>query len=162
MKKLILLLSCIIAIQTAGAQTTDPDNATLALTNLKQMQTQLLHAPTATGAAKVKQIDQMLKLGVWDKALQLINAGGPASPYKLLKADYLILHNEYFDAEKLVTSALKSDPINIKALQLKATLQIQAWKLPEAIITCKKILKTNPNSEETELIMGRAMLLQKR
>jgi predicted Zn-dependent protease len=162
MKKLILLLSCIIAIQTASAQTTDPDNAALALTNLKQMQTQLLHAPVATGAAKIKQIDQMLKLGVWDKALQLINAGGAASPYKLLKADYLILHNEYFDAEKLVNGVLKSEPNNIKALQLKATLQIQAWKLPEAIITCKKTLKANPNSEATELIMGRVMLLQKR
>lgn len=162
MKKLILILSCIIAIQTASAQTTDPDNANLALANLKQMQTQLLHAPIATGAAKVKQIDQMLKLGVWDKALQLINTGGSASPYKLLKADYLILHNEYFDAEKLVNGVLKTEPNNIKALQLKATLQIQAWKLPEAIITCKKILKTNPTSEATELIMGRAMLLQKR
>ncbi|MDB5005357.1 MAG: hypothetical protein JWQ34_3582 [Mucilaginibacter sp.] len=162
MKKLILILSCIIAIQTASAQTTDPDNATLALANLKQMQAQLLHAPTTTGSAKIKQIDQMLKLGVWDKALQLINTGGPTPPYKLLKADYLILHNEYFDAENLVTNVLKSEPNNIKALQLKATLQIQAWKLPEAIITCKKILKTNPNSEATELIMGRATLLQKR
>jgi tetratricopeptide (TPR) repeat protein len=164
MKKLPALLICISLIQSlsVNAQTIDPDSAAFALTKLKQQQTILLNAPPATGAAGVKQIDLLLRWGVWDKALQLINAGPLTADIRLLKADYLILHNDYPAAEKEVSMVLKTTPNNIKALQLKATLQIQAWRLPQAIITCKSILKATPASEATELIMGRALLLQKK
>ncbi|WP_429384618.1 hypothetical protein [Mucilaginibacter sp. UYCu711] len=164
MKKFPALLICIALLQTicANAQTIDPDSAAFALIKLKQQQNTLLHAPPATGAAKVKQISQLLRWGVWDKAWKLINTGPVTADIRLLKADYLILHNDYPAAETEVTTVLKTAPNNLKALQLKATLQIQAWKLPQAIITCKNILKASPASEATELIMGRALLLQKK
>ncbi|MES2378264.1 MAG: hypothetical protein V4553_16860 [Bacteroidota bacterium] len=164
MKKFPALLICIALIQclTAEAQTIEPDSAAFALTKLKQQQASLLNASPATGAAKVKQIEQLLRWGLWDKAWQLINTSPVTADIRLLKADYLILHNDYPAAEKEVTTVLKTTPNNVKALQLKATLQIQAWRLPQAIITCKNILKANPASEATELIMGRALLLQKK
>jgi tetratricopeptide (TPR) repeat protein len=164
MKKLTVFFIGIALIPTltVNAQNIDPDNAILALQNLKQLQQKLQQVTLNTGAARVSQIDEMLKLGVWDKAWQLINVAPLTADNRLLKADYRILHNDYFNAEAEVNAVLKTQPANIKALQLKATLQIQAWRLPEAIATCKKILKTNPKSEATELIMGRAMLLQKR
>lgn len=164
MKKFPALLIFVALIQSlsVNAQTIEPDSAAFALTKLRQKQAALLNVLPATGAAKVKPIGQMLKLGVWDKAWKLINAGPVTTDIRLLKADYLILHNNYPAAEKEVTTVLKTAPNNTKALQLKANLQIQAWKLPQAIITCKNILKANPASEATELIMGRALLLQKK
>jgi tetratricopeptide (TPR) repeat protein len=164
MKKFPALLICIALIQSlsTNAQTIEPDSAAFALTKLKQQQAALINAPVATGAARVKQISDLLRWGVWDKAWQLINNTPVTADIRLLKADYLILHNEYPAAEKEVTTVLKTSPNNIRALQLKATLQIQAWKLPQAIITCKNILKATPASEATELIMGRTLLLQKK
>jgi tetratricopeptide (TPR) repeat protein len=164
MKKFPALLICIALINCldATAQRIEPDSAAFALIKLKQQQNMLLQAPLATGAAKVKQIGLLLRWGVWDKAWQLINSSPVTADIRLLKADYFILHNDYPAAEKEVTTVLKTTPNNIKALQLKATLQIQAWRLPQAIVTCKNILKANPASEATELIMGRALLLQKK
>jgi uncharacterized protein HemY len=46
----------------------------------------------------------------------------------LLKADYLILHNDYPAAEKEVTAVLKTAPNNTRGVTVKATLQIQAWR----------------------------------
>ncbi|MCC8424690.1 hypothetical protein [Mucilaginibacter sp. UR6-11] len=164
MKKLTAFLigAALVPALSAGAQTVDPDDAGSALKNLKQLQEQLQYAPLAAGAARVGQINQMLKLGVWDRAWKLINAAPVTADSRLLKADYLLLHNDFFNAEAQVNAVLKTRPENIKARQLKATLQIQAWRLPEAIAICKNILKSHPESEATELIMGRAMLLQKR
>ncbi|MES2808759.1 MAG: tetratricopeptide repeat protein [Bacteroidota bacterium] len=164
MKKISALIICALLLQTIStqAQTILPDNATLALSRLKQTQSDLAKAPIATGEAKIKQIEKMLAMGVWDRADKLINAAPQTSAYKLLKADYLILHNQYAAAETFVNAVLKTEPKNIKALQLKATLQIQAWLLPQAIATCKSILKISPVSEATSILMGRAMLLQKR
>jgi tetratricopeptide (TPR) repeat protein len=165
MKRLIVYSTIALAISasTVRAQTIDPDSATLALKTLKNTQAELLQKSTATGPAQVALIDKMLKLGLWDKAIQLINAGSPTSAdYKLLKADYLILHNEFKAAELLVNGVLLKQPANEKAVRLKAYLQIQAWRLPQAIATAKKSLAKNPNQEETELVMGRALLLQKK
>jgi predicted Zn-dependent protease len=164
MKKFPALLIFIVSLSclTAKAQRIEPDSAVFALKKLKQQQAMLLDAAPATGAARVKQMEDLLRWGVWDKAWQLINTSPVTPDIRLLKADYFILHNDYPSAEKEVTTVLKTSPKTLKALQLKATLQIQAWKLPQAIITCKNILKTNPTSEATELIMGRALLLQKK
>jgi predicted Zn-dependent protease len=163
MKKISALITCIVLINSAvTAQRIEPDSAAFALTKLKQQQAMLLNAPTENGAARVKQISLLLRWGVWDKALNLIITAPVTPGIRLVKVDYFILNNKYAEAEKEVNAVLNTEPKNITALQLKATLQIQAWKLPQAIITCKNILKTNPESEETMLIMGRAMLLQKR
>lgn len=152
-----------ILFSSVKAQTIDPDNASLALKNLQNSQNQLVKTATVKGSEQVTLISNMLKMGVWDKALRLIDSGNPASnDFKLLKADYLILHNEFKQAELLVNNVLKSQPANEKAVRLKANLQIQAWRLPQAIATCKKSLANNPNQEETELVMGRALLLQKK
>jgi len=165
MKRLFIYVVLLLSV-TAGtvkAQTLNPDSTILALHNLKTIQAQLLQQPAANGPAEVTLISNMLKLGLWDKALQLINAGKPTSAdYKLLKADYLILNNDFKNAELLVNGVLASKPTNQKAIRLKAYLQIQAWRLPQAIATCKKSLARNPNQEETELLMGRALLLQKK
>jgi cytochrome c-type biogenesis protein CcmH/NrfG len=145
------------------AQTINPDSAALALSSLKKTHDDMRQQPVAKGHAQlVAQINLMLKLGVWDKAQSVLKTLPDNPDYELLKADYLIMHNDYFDAEGLVNKVLKKNAANEKALQLRATLQIQAWRLPQAITTCKAILKTNPQSEETQLIIGRALLLQKK
>jgi tetratricopeptide (TPR) repeat protein len=165
MKKLILLFTGVIVMQAVclKAQTLDPDSAALALKNLKKLQNDIRQQPVAKGRAElVSQVNSMLKMGVWDKADAILKSLPYSPDYALLKADYLILNDEYFDAEALVNKVLKSNPANERGLQLRATLQIQAWRLPQAINTCALILKANPRSEGTQLIMGRALLLQKK
>ncbi|WCT11741.1 hypothetical protein [Mucilaginibacter jinjuensis] len=165
MKRLLIYVVLLLPVtaNVVKAQSLNPDSAVLALRDLKTIQAQLVQQPTVKGPAQIALISNMLKLGVWDKALQLINAGNLSSAdYKLLRADYLILNNDFKNAELLVNSVLATKGTNEKAIRLKAYLQIQAWRLPQAIATCKKSLARNHNQEETELLMGRALLLQKK
>jgi predicted Zn-dependent protease len=163
MRKITTFITFFILINsTVNAQRIEPDSAAFALKKLKQQQAMLLNAPAGAGAARVKQISLLLRWGLWDKAWTLINTSPVTNGIRLVKADYFILNNKYAAAEKEVNDVLNAEPKNNKALQLKASLQVQAWLLPQAIITCKNILKSNPTSEETLLLMGRAMLLQKR
>ncbi|SDD35485.1 Tetratricopeptide repeat-containing protein [Mucilaginibacter pineti] len=165
MKRLTTFFICIIFMQaaTVKAQSLNPDSAVLALANLRKQQSEISNEPIAKGrAALVAQINRMLKLGVWDKAWQLLKPLPDVGDYALLKADYLIMNNNYFNAETLVNKVLKKDATNEKSLQLRATLQIQAWRLPQAINTCNLILKMHPRSAATQLIKGRALLLEKK
>ena len=73
-KKFTILACVLLTVVTTQAQTINPDDAVLALKDLKQLQNELSHEAPAKGPAQVAQIERMLKLGVWDKAWQLINA----------------------------------------------------------------------------------------
>jgi tetratricopeptide (TPR) repeat protein len=165
MKRFLLTTLLITGLATSAvvAQAINPDDAVLALSQLKLKQDELRHRPAVKGQAQVNLINNMLKLGVWDRALQLIGAGSPASvDYQLLRADYLMLQNDFKGAELLVKRVLVKSPGNVKALRLKAALQMQAWQLPQAVATCKKALTIAAGNMETELVMGRALLLQKK
>ncbi|WP_214072933.1 hypothetical protein [Mucilaginibacter sp. dw_454] len=162
MKKIATFLLLAFCALISRAQTTiDPDNAKLALSQLKILQNNLSKTQL-TDPKLFEKVNLMLKLGVWDTAFELINSAPQTPQYKITKAEYLILHDDYFAAEDLVDEVLKTEPNNLFALQKKAELQIQAWLLPQAIETCNAILKRSPNSEDAKLTMGHAMLLQKR
>ncbi|WP_316820799.1 tetratricopeptide repeat protein [Pedobacter gandavensis] len=162
MKTLKFFLSGLICLQAAGlsAQTLHPDSVVLALKQLSKEKQELLHQFSASGN-KTEYVEKMLTLGLWEEAAQAISVNQQASPdFKLLKADYLFLNNEFKAAEALVDAFIKANPRHEKAILLKAALEIQAWRLQAAALRCEQALKTQP-SEKIWLMLGRTRLLQK-
>ena len=179
MKTLSLYLTSLICLQAfcLSAQTIAPDSAGLALQQLSKEKKEVLKHFSST-KNKVKSIEQMLSLGLWKEAKQAISANKkPSTAYQLLTADYLILNNEFQQAEVLVDELRKTQPENEKAVLLKAFLEIQAWRLPAAAALCEKALKDQAlknqgkvaqklsqpvrSSEKLLLMLGRTRLLQK-
>ncbi len=132
-----------------------PDSTSLAMIALQKKRDQLR---TKTDLAS---IETMLRTGMWTEAAALIEKMPESSDASLLKADYAILKNDFFAAQKLVESVLAKDATNEKAIALKAFLEIQAWELAKAAKTCNDYLKKRP-SEMVSLVLGRSLLLQKR
>ncbi|MBB2150581.1 tetratricopeptide repeat protein [Pedobacter gandavensis] len=180
MKTLNLFLSGLLCLQVAdlSAQTIYPDSAGLALKQLsKEKQAIMQHFSNAGN--KTESIEKMLSLGLWKEAALAISANKqPSTAYKLLSADYLILNNDFKQAEVLVDQLRKVEPKNEKAILLKAYLEIQAWRLPAAAALCEQALKgqslgndvgsvkkqsveKDQSIEKLWLMLGRTRLLQK-
>ncbi|SHG60256.1 tetratricopeptide repeat protein [Pedobacter caeni] len=162
MKRINFYLSCLfcLSVSSLAAQTNSPDSARQALKDLTVLKAKVLKEFSTSGKP-VEGIERMLALGMWKEASQAIKAHQkPAADYQLLMADYLILTNELKKAEVLVNELRKTQPKNEKAILLKAFLEIQAWRLPQAAILCEQALKNQP-SEKLWLMLGRTRLLQK-
>ena len=163
MKVTALYLACLMSLSTAGtiAQTINPDSTVLAAKRLEQVKRQLLKSISDSRQHKVPIIQSMLELGMWKEAASAISEKRPVTTeYQLLSAEYLIRNNEFKNAEDLVNEVLKKQAGNEKAVLLRAGLEIQAWRLPEAAALCEKALNKKP-SEKLELMLGRVRLLQK-
>jgi tetratricopeptide (TPR) repeat protein len=151
-----------IASSSSFAQVIPPDSAGLALKALKDTRQQLLSA-AGKSINDVPKIRRMLELGMWKEAESRIAQNKmPSEDFKLLTAEDLILHNEFVKAEAVVNGVLKKQPANTAALLLKATLEIQAWRLPSAATICTKILQKDKANEQASLLLGRSLLLQKK
>jgi tetratricopeptide (TPR) repeat protein len=162
MKRTHFYLSCLLCLNVSGlsAQTISPDSAGKALKDLSALKAKVLKEFSSSGKP-VEGIQRMLQLGMWKEATRAIAAHPrPSVDYQLLSADYLILTNELKKAEVLVNAVRKAQPKNDKAILLKAFLEIQAWRLPEAAVLCEQALKSQP-SEKLWLMLGRTRLLQK-
>lgn len=162
MKTLNFFLCSLLCLQAAGlsAQNIHPDSTAVALKQLSKEKQALLKGLSGK-ENKAENIEKMLNFGLWKEAAQAISVNQqPSVDYKLLKADYLILNNEFKKAESLVDEVRKIQPKQEKAILLKAFLEIQAWRLPAAAILCEHALKTQP-SEKLYLMLGRTRLLQK-
>ncbi|WP_158800038.1 tetratricopeptide repeat protein [Pedobacter sp. L105] len=147
---------------SSKAQTISPDSTAAATRHLKELQAELLQS-TKKGRVEANKVHKMLQLGLWADAARIIAANKkPKADYKLLKAEELILHNEFKSAEQLVNGVLKDQPSNQEAMLLKATLEIQAWRLPLAESICNNIIKIAPGNEAARLLLGRSLLLQKK
>lgn len=157
-KKQYLLLFFGLIVNLSFAQNIAPDDAKLALTQLKAVKQELRKA----NQASPENIDKMLSLGMWEEALQAIGKYKTrTTAIDLLYADYLMLNNDFKAAELIVNKVLKQEPKNEKAVAIKAALKVQAWELPQAALICEQFLKTKP-SEKIELSLGRVKLLQKK
>lgn len=160
MKKLLLPICILLGLAiNARAQV---DDAQAALRLLKERQDSLRQAvdgaPNATAS-----IRQMLSLGLWSEAAQAIHAAKlTGEDRKLLLAEHAWYQNHFKQAEELVYQVLQDQPNNTFALKLKATLQIEAWQLEAAESTSKELIARDKGDPEASLILGRALLLQKK
>ncbi|QHV94370.1 tetratricopeptide repeat protein [Spirosoma endbachense] len=146
-------LSAQQAGDTKAAQTLLEQTRTLVRGQLRQ---------STTGRAAI--LKRMFDLGLWQEATDALKTGkGLINAEKsLLWAEYHWLTNDFQQAEKDVKSALASDKNNSWAKRSKALLAIEAWDLQNAEKQCKAMLASNPNDEETSVVLGRALLLQKK
>ncbi len=109
-------------------------------------------------------IKRLLDLGSWSEATAAIQSGVGLSKgdKAILWADYYWLTNEFKRAEQAVNTALMAGKTSRRAKRIQATLSIEAWNLPTAEAQCRALLATNPLDEATALVLGRALLLQKK
>ncbi|SMO54006.1 tetratricopeptide repeat protein [Solitalea koreensis] len=161
MNKSSFLIGVISILFCLHAKGENPDSINVTRENLNKKRAMILASKELKTESK---IERLLKLGAWNDAFLLIKADkSPNIEMKLLYADYLLLNNDFKKADSLVSAVLERKKENVKALLLKAQLEIQAWKLPEAEKTCQAItlLKDKPFYDKAMLLMGRAQLLQK-
>ncbi len=161
--RLATLLAAATALcsAVATAQSPAPDNtaqAMVALQAARADQYRLLADKTADQQAV---LERMLDLGMWSAVDSTLSHRGKDVSSQLLRADLLILNNDFFAAAKLVDAALKQSPTTEKAIRLRAFLDMQAWRLEEAANRCRTYLSKKP-SEKMAVLLGKVYLLQKK
>lgn len=109
-------------------------------------------------------IRRLLELGLWDEAESAMrtHSGLGALDKALLKIRFSWLNNDFKAAEDQVQRVLQTHPDQSEALQFRATLYIESWELQKAVDLCEHLLKKDPENLQIQLILGRALLLQKR
>ena len=109
-------------------------------------------------------IKRMLALGLWPEATHALQTSkNLSSPDRAsLWAEYHWLTNDFKQAEKDVAKALAANKNSRPAQRMRVLLAIEAWNLPDAEKQCHVLLARNPDDEETALLLGRALLLQKK
>ncbi|WP_338871224.1 tetratricopeptide repeat protein [Spirosoma sp. SC4-14] len=155
-----ILLLCIVS--TSMAQLVN--DTQLAKANLETARSEIRNQLKQATKGQAALIKQMLDLGLWSEATDAINTAKGLSPSEkaVLWAEYHWLINDFKQAEKDVKLALATDKTSAWAKRLKAVLAIEAWDLATAEKQCKALLASNPNDEATSLVLGRALLLQKK
>jgi len=117
---------------------------------------------TKGGKNSVQIIQKMLDLGMWQEASKAMSGLKSGSiEHQLLISEYLILNNEFKEAEIIVNKILVKHGEAEKAILLKSALEMHAWRLPEAASILEKAMKTL-ESEKLQLMLGRIRLLEKK
>ncbi|WP_093367247.1 tetratricopeptide repeat protein [Sphingobacterium wenxiniae] len=107
---------------------------------------------------------RLLELGEWDYVVNQLqdNKGLSAVESAELWAKYHWLNNDFFAVEKALQHLKAADKSDLRIQRLFALLDIEAWELTKAEQLAKQLLEKYPNDIETSLILGRALLLQKK
>ena len=154
-KSALILLPFLINLPAFAQQ---PDAVEEVRQQLEQQRHLVVNSDILSSAEKAQQL---LELGAWEEATNLIAAAEPSLPRSLTQARLAFLQHEYAQAENLVNQVLQQQPRHREALLLKSKLQVQAWELPEAMATAKSLLDANERDEEAALAIGRIRMLQK-
>jgi len=159
MRKLLTLFAVCVAVQAGVAQSIDADDVAAARQALQQARQAIGRAQAMAPAQK---LEAMIGLGMWQQAAGLLDTVQSLPPLQQLPyAHYLILNNDFFQAEQIVNQALKQSPASVEAALLKAQLYIQAWQLKEAEALCLKLLARHPQHAATATQLGRVYMYQK-
>ena len=144
------------------AQSINPDNIELVKKELNNTKKELSLKFLNHSGSQALILERMLELGMWQEALQGINILEKSSnDHHLLLANYLILNNDFFTAEKYIDQVLAKEIQNEQAIFLKSILEMHAWRLSNASSLLEKALK-NKSSEKIYLMLGRVRLLEKK
>ena len=164
MKRTAFLIALIFCLNAWGtfAQTIDPDSIELVKKQLTRVKKSLIENLVKKSSNSSQIIQSMLELGMWQEASNAISGLKSESiEHQLLAAEYLILTNEFKEAELIVNKILVNNGQEEKAILLKSVLEMHAWRLPEAGSILEKALK-NVRSEKLQLMLGRIRLLEKK
>ena len=164
MKRTAFLIALIFCLNSLGsfAQTIDPDSIELVKKQLTSVKKGLIENLGKENSNSGQIIQSMLELGMWQEASNAMSGLKSESiEHQLLAAEYLILTNEFKEAELIVNKILVNNGQEEKAILLKSVLEMHAWRLPEAGSILEKALK-NVRSEKLQLMLGRIRLLEKK
>ena len=154
-KSVLLLLPLLLGLPAFAQQ---PDAVEEVRQQLEQQRHLVVNSDILSSAEKAQQL---LELGAWEEAANLIAAAEPSLARTLAQARLAFLQHAYGQAEELVNAVLQEEPRNREALLLKSKLQVQAWDLAEAEATAKRLLANNERDEAAALAIGRILMLQK-
>lgn len=158
---LIVLFFC-FNILLSKAQSINPDSIELVKKELNNTKKELSLKFSNHSGSQTLLLERMLELGMWQEALQGISKLEKGSnDHHLLLANYLILNNDFFTAEKHIDLVLAKEKQNEQAIFLKSILEMHAWRLTNASSLLEKALK-NKSSEKINLMLGRIKLLEKK
>lgn len=109
-------------------------------------------------------LKRLLEIGDWDFVLKYIERDARISAVEKaeLKSLYLWLNNDFAGVENEVMLLSQGDQQDFRIQRILATLEIEAWKLGDAEKRMIKQLSAYPEDRESNLILGRALLLQKK
>ncbi|TAE25410.1 MAG: hypothetical protein EAZ91_19070 [Cytophagales bacterium] len=158
----LLTLAFLFFIHLSVAQS--PDNIKAIQQRLVGERALLRRQLTNSKADAVPTLRRMMALGQWTEAMTATTKLTNISTVDrlLLRAEHAWLTNDFRKAESLVKQVLEKDPADVWANRQQATLLIEAWRLPQAVALCNTLLARDPADDETALVLGRALLLQKR
>lgn len=161
MKRIFALIIALFCLNSY-AQTIHPDSIQLIKLGLNKKKQELSLELSKKSGDKIVTLERMLDLGMWQEALQGINSLRKDSPQQnLLLANYLILNNDFSEAEKHVNKVLNQNKKNEQAIYLKSILEMHAWRLKNASTLLENALK-NKSSEKLQLMLGRIRILEKK
>ena len=161
LKRLILIL--FVSLNTVHAQ--DYVNDTKAVRSyLDQEKSKFIQELKSDPKTKYDNLNHLLDLGEWELVNnELIVAKNiNAQEAAVLKFKYHWLNNDFKAAEQDLLKLSKKDQADLKIQRAFAILKIEAWELETAEQMSKALLLKNPNDIETNLVLGRALMLQKK
>jgi predicted Zn-dependent protease len=85
---------------------------------------------------------EMLRLGMWDE-LEALLTGQPAPRMRALRIEFALRQHRYAKAQTWVDAWLAEMPQNLTALGLSIPLEVRAWRLDQAKLTCHRLLEAS-------------------
>ncbi|MEZ4825328.1 MAG: tetratricopeptide repeat protein [Bacteroidia bacterium] len=156
--RFFLIIALCFSVWHLSGQPISPDDTQAAMKSLRQQREKIL----AADGVSAENLSLMIHLGLWDAAEKLLSETGQDSPQlSLIRAEFLILTNQFAQAETLVNQQLNADSLNAEAKILLARLRIEAWLLDDAEKICTGILRTDERNEAAVLLLGRILMLKK-
>lgn len=158
-----LILFVFAGLGTVQAQ--DYINDTKAVkTYLDQEKTKFIQDLKLDSKSKYETLNHLMDLGEWNLVNNELNLGKKlnAQEAAVLKFKYHWLNNDFKAAEQDLLKLSKKDQADLKVQRAFAILKIEAWELETAEQMSKALLLKNPNDIETNLVLGRALMLQKK
>ncbi|MGV6944429.1 tetratricopeptide repeat protein [Sphingobacterium kyonggiense] len=111
-----------------------------------------------------QSLNQLIDLGDWELVEKALVSNKDLNPVEraLLSAKLHWLRNDFQAAEYELKKLSNKDQTDYRVQRSFAQLKIEAWELETAEQMAKQLLAKKPNDVETELVLGRALMLQKK
>lgn len=109
-------------------------------------------------------LSRLLDIGSWNTVQEQLDSSSSLTALEktLLQVKLKWLNNDFHACQELLEALPDADKSRKEVECWKAMLDIEAWKLEEAEVATKRLLRLYPLDIEVSLILGRSLLLQKK
>lgn len=161
---LALLLIFFISQISAQEHTIDMVNDTAKVHKLIEKKRDTLRNNVRAIKNTFQALKQLQNIGDWDFVDSHIEDSESLSPIQksVIRARKAWLHNDFFQAEDHLDELSEAAQNQSDVQRMLARLDIEAWKLKKAETRTKQLLKENPNDIETEKVLVRVLISEKK